>query len=212
MDQVKIGKFIAERRKSVNLTQMQLAEILGLTDRAISKWETGKSLPDSSVMLQLCEVLKITVNDLLSGEVVSMENYQEKNDEMLIAMLKEKEEKDKMLLRAELIIGIVSFLPLLLATIFVAYNQSLAEWKRGVIVLASIVPFLIAVPFLIKIEQKAGYYACQACGHRYVPQYGRVFCAMHMGRTRYMRCPKCGTMTWQKKVLRKEQTSSSENV
>lgn len=204
MDQVKIGKFIAERRKSVNLTQMQLAEILGLTDRAISKWETGKSLPDSSVMLQLCEVLKITVNDLLSGEVVSMENYQEKNDEMLIAMLKEKEEKDKMLLRAELIIGIVSFLPLLLATIFVAYNQSLAEWKRGVIVLASIVPFLIAVPFLIKIEQKAGYYKCAECGHCYVPTFKSVLKAPHMGLTRKMTCPNCGKKSWQKKVMTKE--------
>ena len=204
MDQVKIGKFIAERRKSVNLTQMQLAEILGLTDRAISKWETGKSLPDSSVMLQLCEVLKITVNDLLSGEVVSMENYQEKNDEMLIAMLKEKEEKDKMLLRAELIIGIVSFLPLLLATIFVAYNQSFAEWKRGVIVLASIVPFLIAVPFLIKIEQKAGYYKCAECGHCYVPTFKSVLKAPHMGLTRKMTCPNCGKKSWQKKVMTKE--------
>ncbi len=204
MDQVKIGKFIADRRKSVDLTQMQLAEKLGLTDRAISKWETGKSLPDSSVMLQLCDILKITVNDLLSGEVVSMENYQEKNDEMLIAMLKEKEEKDKMLLRAELIIGIVSFLPLLLATIFVAYNQSLAEWKRGVIVLASIVPFLIAVPFLIKIEQKAGYYKCAECGHCYVPTFKSVLKAPHMGLTRKMTCPNCGKKSWQKKVMTKE--------
>lgn len=204
MDQVKIGKFIAERRKSVDLTQMQLAEKLGLTDRAISKWETGKSLPDSSVMLQLCDILKITVNDLLSGEVVSMENYQEKNDEMLVAMLKEKEEKDKMLLRAELIIGIVSFLPLLLATIFVAYNQSLAEWKRGVIVLASLVPFLIAVPFLIKIEQKAGYYKCAECGHCYVPTFKSVLKAPHMGLTRKMTCPNCGKKSWQKKVMTKE--------
>ena len=204
MDLVKIGKFIAERRKSVDLTQMQLAEKLGLTDRAISKWETGKSLPDSSVMLQLCDILKITVNDLLSGEVVSMENYQEKNDEMLIAMLKEKEEKDKMLLRAELIIGIVSFLPLLLATIFVAYNQSLAEWKRGVIVLLSLVPFLIAVPFLIKIEQKAGYYKCAECGHCYVPTFKSVLKAPHMGLTRKMTCPNCGKKSWQKKVMTKE--------
>ena len=204
MDQVKIGKFIAERRKSVNLTQMQLAEMLSITDRAISKWETGKSLPDSSVMLQLCDILKITVNDLLSGEVVSMENYQEKNDEMLIEMIKEKEEKDKMLLRAELIIGIVSFLPLLLATIFVAYNQSLAEWKRGVIVLVSLVPFLIAVPFLIKIEQKAGYYKCAECGHCYVPTFKSVLKAPHMGLTRKMTCPNCGKKSWQKKVMTKE--------
>ena len=69
MDQVKIGRFIADRRKTAKLTQLQLAEKLGITDRAISKWETGKSLPDSSIMLQLCSLLDITVNDLLSGEI-----------------------------------------------------------------------------------------------------------------------------------------------
>ena len=78
MDQIKIGRFIAQRRKAEGLTQSQLAEKLGITDRAVSKWETGKSLPDASIMLQLCELLQITVNDLLCGEVVSMENYNEK--------------------------------------------------------------------------------------------------------------------------------------
>lgn len=58
------------------LTQMQLAEKLGITDRAVSKWETGKSMPDSSIMLELCEILGITVNELLSGEVITMENYE----------------------------------------------------------------------------------------------------------------------------------------
>ena len=72
MDQVKIGKFIADCRKRANLPQMQLAEKLGITDRAISKWETGKALPDSSIMLELCGLLGITVNDLLSGEVISV--------------------------------------------------------------------------------------------------------------------------------------------
>lgn len=204
MDQLKIGKFIADCRKEANLTQMQLAEKLGITDRAISKWETGKSLPDASIMLELCGILKITVNDLLSGEVVAMENYKEKSEELLIKMVQEKEEKDRMLLRAELIIGIVSLIPLLIATIFVAYNQSIAEWIRGMIVLASIVPFLIALPFLIKIEQKAGYYKCAECGYRYVPTFRSVFLAPHMGYTRKMTCPKCGKKSWQKKVLTKE--------
>ena len=204
MDQIKIGKFIAQRRKQENLTQMQLAERLGITDRAVSKWETGKALPDSSLMLMLCDVLKITVNDLLSGEVVSMDNYQEKSQQMLLEMVKEKEEKDKMLLRSELLVGILSLIPLLIATIFAAYSQSLAEWIRGVIVLASLIPFLIALPFLIKIEQKAGFYKCAECGHRYVPTFRSVFLAPHMGTTRRMTCPKCGKKSWQKKVLTKD--------
>ncbi len=75
MNQIKIGKFITECRKKNNLTQAQLAEKLNITDRAISKWENGKAMPDSSIMLELCEILKISVNELLSGEVIKMENY-----------------------------------------------------------------------------------------------------------------------------------------
>ena len=75
MNQIKIGRFIAERRKKKNITQSQLAEKLNVTDRAVSKWETGKSLPDSSIMIELCSILKISVNDLLSGEIVNVENY-----------------------------------------------------------------------------------------------------------------------------------------
>ena len=108
MDQIKIGRFIAECRKKQNLTQMQLAEELEITDRAVSKWENGKSMPDSSIMLDLCRLLKISVNDLLNGEVVIMENYNEKTEQLLLEMVKQKEENDKRLLSLEILIGIFS--------------------------------------------------------------------------------------------------------
>ena len=82
-----------ERRREMGLTQAQLAERLRITDRAVSKWETGKSMPDSSIMLELCEILGITVNELLSGEVITMENYEKTADENLIA-LKRKDENN----------------------------------------------------------------------------------------------------------------------
>lgn len=91
MNQTNIGKFIANCRKEKKLTQAQLAEKLNITDRAISKWETGKSMPDSSIMLELCEILGITVNELLSGEKVDMENYEERADENLISLKKKDE-------------------------------------------------------------------------------------------------------------------------
>ena len=99
MDQVKIGKFIAECRKKENMTQMQLAEKLGITDRAVSKWETGRAMPDSSIMLELCGILGINVNDLLSGEVVTMENYNKEMEKKLLELIKEKEQADKRLLK-----------------------------------------------------------------------------------------------------------------
>ena len=202
MDQIKIGKFIADRRKQVNLTQMQLAEILNITDRAVSKWETGKSLPDSSIMLELCNILKITVNDLLSGEIITMDNYNKEMENKLIEMVKQKEESDRRLLRMEIVTGICCILPLIASAIIVS-AVPMAEWLSTVIVLASLLPLLIATPFMIKIEQKVGYHECQKCGHKHIPRYSSVFFAMHVNRTRYMRCPKCNKFSWQKKVLSK---------
>ena len=202
MDQVKIGKFIAQCRRKANYTQMQLAEKLGITDRAISKWETGKSLPDSSIMLELCGTLGITVNDLLSGEVVKVDNYNKNLENNLLEMVKQKEEADKRLLKLEIALVIIAVLPLLAAAVIVGIVP-MAEWKGGLVVGLSLIPLLIATPFALKIEQKAGYYECKECGHRYIPKYANVFFAMHINRTRYMRCPACGKKFWQKKVLSK---------
>lgn len=203
MDQIKIGRFIAECRKKQDLTQLQLAEKLNVTDRAVSKWETGKSMPDSSLMLPLCEVLKITVNDLLSGEVVTVEQYQGKMEENLLNIAEQKQAADRHLLFVEALFGGVCVFVLLAVCLLASYLP-MEDWARVVLILTGFVPVLVAVPFLLRIEQKAGFYRCARCGHRYVPKYGSVFMAMHMGRTRYMRCPNCGKRSWQKKVLDKE--------
>ena len=203
MDQAKIGKFIAGCRKKVNLTQMQLAEKLNITDRAVSKWETGKAMPDSSVMLALCDVLKITVNDLLSGEVVTMDNYNKELENNLLEMVRQKQEADRRLLRAEMLAGVMASIPFAVG-IVIGLAVPMEEWKQVVIVLSSMIPLLVAIPFLLRIEQVAGYYECQHCRHQYVPRYISVFAAPHIGRTRYMKCPECGKGSWQRKVISKE--------
>ena len=207
MDQVKIGKFIARCRKAQGLTQMQLAEKLNITDRAISKWETGKAMPDTSIMLELCDILKISVNDLLSGEVVSMENYNKKLESNLLEMAKQKEIADKRLLALEIFIGVLVSV-LLCAMILLATFLEMADWLRVVLIAGGIVSFAIGMGFGLRIEQVAGYYACAKCGHRYVPSYGSVFFAMHLNRTRYMKCPACGKRSWQKKVLSKDESGT----
>lgn len=203
MDQVKIGKFIAERRKNAKLTQMQLAEKLDITDRAVSKWETGKAMPDSSIMLELCDVLKITVNDLLSGEVVIMDNYNKEIENKLIEVLKEKEASDRRLLTLEWVIGGLSLIVLMVPIIIGAYAP-LEEWQKLIIIFSGFIPALIGFHFSIKIEQTAGYYVCKHCRHKYIPTINAMYAAPHMGRTRYMRCPKCNQKSWQKKVISKE--------
>ena len=203
MDQVKIGKFIADCRRKANLTQMQLAEKLSITDRAISKWETGKSLPDSSIMLELCGTLGITVNDLLSGEVVTMDNYNKKLENNLLELIKQKEQADKRLLSVEVFIGITATV-VLFALVFLASFVQMSNGLRISVMVLGFVLFIAGCFYALQIEQVAGYYACKECGHRYVPTYKAVNLAPHMGRTRYMRCPECGKKSWQKKVLTKE--------
>ena len=203
MDQVKIGRFIAECRKKNDLTQMQLAEKLNITDRAISKWENGKAMPDSSIMLALCKELKISVNDLLSGEVVTMDNYNKEMEKNLLDMARQKEESDKRLLFAERFIGVITVSVMLILTA-VASLVEMEDYLRILLILVGLVPVLIACPFMLKIEQIAGYYQCAKCGHKYVPTYKAVNLAPQMGRTRHMRCPKCNEKSWQKKVISKD--------
>ena len=203
MDQVKIGKFIAKCRKKVNLTQKQLAEKLNMTDRAISKWETGKSLPDSSIMLELCDVLGISVNDLLCGEVVTMDNYNKELENNLLEMMKQKEQADKRLLSVEVFIGITATV-VIFALVFVAAFVQMSNGLRITLIVFGFVLFLAGCFYALRMEQVAGYYTCKECGHRYVPTYRTVAMAPHMGRTRYMRCPQCEKKSWQKKVLSKD--------
>lgn len=203
MDQIKIGKFIAERRKEKKLTQIKLAEMLGITDRAISKWENGKAMPDSSIMLELCEILGITVNELLSGELIMKNEYNEKLEQNLIEMVKEKEKSDKRLLRLEIVIGYISSITFLIL-IFVASFVEMQNGIRILLIAFGIITFAIGMYNCIKIEQTAGYYECAKCHHKYVPKYSSVLFAMHINRTRYMKCPECKQKSWQKKIISKQ--------
>ena len=204
MDQIKIGKFIASCRKEQGFTQSVLAEKLGISDRAVSKWETGKSMPDSGIMLDLCEYLKINVNELLSGERIMAEYFDKRAEENLLAMKRELEEKNRQMLRTEYLVTV----PAVLAgfvLVFVACFASMPMWLRIALLTFALV-MIFAVAFIaVGIEQKAGYYECQSCGHRYVPTYWQTNLALHAGRTRYMKCPKCGNRSWQRKVLTKEE-------
>ena len=200
MDQIKIGKFIAECRKKNNLTQMQLAEKLNITDRAISKWETGKGMPDSSIMLDLCNELKISVNELLSGEMISMENKNEKQEQLLLDMAKEVEEKNKIIWTSMWVIMIISMISLFSGIFIVAFLVP-EGIVQVIVMLALCVIFLLPCFYALKLEVSVGVYKCKKCGAEIVPTYHEALNAMHMGTTRYLKCPKCGKRSWCKKIL-----------
>jgi len=203
MDQIKIGKFIASCRKEQGMTQAALAGKLGISDRAVSKWETGKSMPDTGIMLELCAILKINVNELLSGERIMADGYDKQAEENLLEMRRQLEEKNRQLLKTEYLISF----PTVIAGLFMCFVAAFVEmpvWVRVALVAIALVMILVVAFIAVGIEQKAGYYECAKCHDRHVPSYWQTNLAMHMGRTRYMKCPECGHWSWQKKVLTKD--------
>ena len=209
MDQIKIGKFIASCRKEQGMTQAALAENLGISDRAVSKWETGKSLPDSGIMLELCELLKINVNELLSGEHITMENYNAKSEELILNLKTENENYAKRLLHTievYVVIGVIASLVMIIVGVIIALKNGEGDSLAVALIVGGCVTVVAAAFIGVGIEVKTGYYKCAECGHIYKPSsFLKATFAMHMNTARYMKCPKCGKRSRQKKVLTKEE-------
>ena len=201
MDQIKIGKFIGEQRKVHNLTQSELSEKLGITDRAISKWERGICLPDAGLMLDLCKILEISVNELLTGEKIPMENNTEIMEKNLIEMAALNERTNKMLIHTEYILIALMVFIVIAGALVSSYLVS-ESWLRAVIMGICFLLIFVIAPFCWRIETKTGYYQCSECGHKYIPSYKASIWAPHMVLNKYMKCPECGKRSWQKKVLK----------
>ena len=201
MNQIKIGRFIAERRKKANLTQMQLADKLGITDKAISKWERGITMPDTSIMLELCELLDISVNELLSGEKMDMEIKYQQNEQLLLDLAKELEDKNKKVWTSMWMILILSTIALLAGIATSIFLIPKGIWTL-ITVLLSCVVYVIPCYYALKLEISVGAYKCKNCGHEIVPTYKEAMMAMHRGTTRHLKCPKCGKRTWCKKIMK----------
>ena len=202
MDLIKIGKFIADCRKEKNITQEQLAEKLYITDRAVSKWERGLSLPDADKMIDLCNILDINVNELLSGEKIDMKDDKKKTEELLVELAKQEELKNKKIMTNMWVTGI-SVLIFYLGILTLACLTLEEGPVLGIIICSSTVLLVLVCFYLLKLEVEAGYYECKDCHHRFVPSYLAALNAPHMSTTRYLKCPKCGKRTWCKKTMTK---------
>lgn len=203
MDLIKIGKFIADCRKKKNITQEELAEKLNITDRAVSKWERGLCLPDADKMLDLCNILNISVNELLSGERIDMKNYEKKNEELLVELAKQEELKNKKMLVDMYVLCVTTVVFYIGITLLASFT--LGEGTLfGIIVAVSTIILIGVALYAFKLEINAGYYECKHCHHRYVPNsYFKIMLAPHLNTTRYLKCPKCGKRSWSKKVMSK---------
>ena len=190
MDQIRIGKFIAESRKSRNLTQRQLAEALSISDKTISKWECGKGLPEVSLMLPLCAALDITVNDLLSGEKVSSTDYQKKAEGNMINLMKENEENRKRM-ALSIITGIITIIAVC-ALIVIASFIDLPAIVRIILIVLSAAVAAAGIAAAVMLDIEAGYFECPYCKELFVPSLDEYVKSYHTFTKRRLTCPKCG--------------------
>ncbi len=199
MDQVKIGRFIAQMRKEKELTQRQLADELLISDKTVSKWETGKGLPEVSLMMPLCETLNITVNELLSGERISEESYKEKAEEIMVDLVREREESKKKI-TLSVIAAVIAILggcaPIMAAGLF-----EMDIWARSVFIVIGVIVMAGGIAIAGALDLNAGTFECRHCKHRFVPTSGAYLAGPHTITTRYLRCPECGKKSHCKKRL-----------
>ena len=202
MDQIKIGKFIAECRKKQNLTQAQLAEKLDITDRAISKWETGKAMPDSDIMLDLCDILGIKVNELLCGEMIEIEHKDEQLNELIFQMAKNEERYHKRLLHSAYVIIATSLTALICLMSLISLLIPECGFQEFLIIV-SVILFIIPCMIALKFKAETGYYECKNCQHMFVPNYKEIALLMQTPTRRLLKCNKCGKWTWCKKLTKR---------
>lgn len=190
-------------RKAKKLTQAKLAEQLFVSEKTISKWENGNGLPDTNLLPKLCEILDISLNELLCGERNVGESNSDNKQQLLLNMAKELEDKNKLIWKCMWVIMMVSITALITGLFLTAFLVPEGVWQL-VMILVLFVVFLVPCFFALKLEVSVGAYRCPKCGSEIVPTYTQALNAMHMGTTRYLKCPHCNKRTWCKKVLYKD--------
>ena len=201
MDQIKIGRFIADERKRKEYTQRQLADKLGISDKTVSKWERGNGFPEVSLLLPLCDELGISVNELLAGERVPDNDYREKAEENMVNLVKEAQESKKKIVLSAVTAGLAIFaaLPLIL----LAGLLEMEMWLRVLLICIGAVVAAVGIGIACVLDMDAGAFECPDCHNRFVPDMGEYVMGAHTITKRKLRCPKCGAVRFCKHVLTK---------
>ena len=190
MDQIRVGKFIAESRKALGLTQRQLADALDISDKTVSKWECGKGLPEVSLMLPLCRILGISVNEMLSGERLNEVNYKERAEENMMDLIKENAENKKRM-ALSVICGTITVIAVCSLITIASYLQ-LPVIVRILLIILAFATAVAGIGAAAVLEVKAGYYECPGCGELFVPSIGEYVKGYHTFTKRRLTCPRCG--------------------
>ena len=199
MDQIKIGKFIADERKTKKYTQRELADKLGISDKTISKWERGNGFPEVSLLLPLCNELNITVNELLSGERLQEVDYKKKAEENMVNLVKEAQESKKKIVMSALVATLVIIAAVPLFVIAGAFKMQV--WTRALIIGIGIVILVLGIAIACILDRDAGAFECPECKERFVPDMKAYVMGPHTITKRKLTCPKCGCTKYCKKAL-----------
>ena len=201
MDQVKIGQFIKSVRKEKSLTQREVAEKLNISEKTISKWETGSGLPEVSLMLPLCKILEISVNELLSGERLDEKRYFEKAEENIVSLATDKT-NPKLKLAIAIVSCILTFVAAITLSLIAAYFIE-ALWGQFLIGGLILIIILANIAVIVVIAVNIEIYECKNCGEKFVPTLSAYVMGMHTPTKRYLKCPHCGKRNWCRSHLRK---------
>ena len=190
MEPTRIGRFIAERRKALGLTQRQLAEQLSVSDKAVSKWETGRGLPDVLLMPPLCAVLGITVNDLLSGERVGEGDYRKKAEENMMELMRENAENRQRLAQSIACGGVT--VVAVCALVALAAFLPLPALARVALLLLAMATGVAGIWAAATLDARAGWFECPHCGELFAPAMADYVKGRHTFTRRRLTCPHCG--------------------
>ena len=199
MNQYVTGAVIKELREKNKMTQLQLAEKLGVSDKTVSKWERGNGFPEVSLLLPLCNELDISVNELLSGERVSEEDYRKKAEENMVNLVKEAQESKKKIIMSAMVgvLVIVAAVPLFV----VAGMFEMQVWTRVLLMGIGFVVMVMGIAIACVLDREAGAFECPECKERFVPDMKSYVMGPHTITKRKLTCPKCGCTKYCKHVL-----------
>ncbi len=200
MDTIKIGQFIKSLRKENSLTQREVAERLNVSEKTISKWETGNGMPEVSIMLPLCKLFGISINELLSGERLDEKQYVEKAEENM-AML-----ADRTTPRKKIVISTISCILVILSSLALILISALfitQIWLKFVVIGIALTVVIADIAVILLVAVNTEIYECEKCGKKFVPTLTAYILAPHTLKRRYLKCPHCGKKSWNNSRLRK---------
>lgn len=205
MNQINTGKFIQQKRKERNLTQQELADKLSISYKTVSKWETGKGLPEVGIMLDLCNILGISVNELLSGKSLKGEEYLLNAEENMLSLIDERRDNKK-----KIVVQIMVFVITVLSVctlICVAALSGISTTLRIVLIVISLMIAVLGVSVGCILDRETGFYECKYCGKRFIPSMKDYVKGVHGLSKRWLRCPSCGKKGFFSKKLSEHKTN-----